>query len=588
MRDPNLTRTTAIPRPQAADAPDEAPLLFDRYRIVETRAQGGFGEVDVCWDTRLQRRVAIKRMPLRAPGAAATPLSTMEDALSEARASSFLTHPNIVTVYDFETDGESAFLVMEYVDGLSLSELLARVEGGVLTYDEGAHVLDSLGSAIEFAHDNGVLHLDIKPANVLIDRTGNVKLGDFGMATLASAAGYGGARGGTVGYMAPEQLSGELVDERSDVFSLAVVTYEMLTGTNPFAAPTAERSLERINKGATPISRAEPELKGMVEDVIAQAFEPNPSFRIASVGDFCDAIVPALGDPDEGFESLADIMRQVSDDEGDSELGSETKAPLAERCPWLFGTIVRIAAAAFFGWTAWRLAPGLGLADSEPRLVITAMVAASGAAFPALGCALTLAELVIAIAMSGVYSMAFTVAVVVGAVSAAWWIACGRRSRLAGLGVIVPAVLGHPTAGAALAAYGLGPSGALATGIIGCLLSSVFSATVGSSFSAGSIYLTCVEAVTKPTTWIVAVGCGLAACAASALERRGSLGLALFGQGVGAALVVFSLAVSGRVENGGIWVAPSWGEALVAVVCFVLMGTVTVLFGPPNTHREDT
>ncbi|KXB61847.1 hypothetical protein HMPREF1868_01693 [Olsenella sp. DNF00959] len=169
---------------------------------------GGFGTVLTCWDTRLQRRVAIKRMPLVAQGTGAAGTSTVMEALAEARTSSMLAHPNIVTMFDFEADRHWAYLVMEYVDGLTLSELLARVEGGTLTNDECAHLVRSVGNALAFAHENGVLHLDIKPTNIMIERSGTIKLCDFGMATLASATGFGDARGGTVGYMPPEQIEG--------------------------------------------------------------------------------------------------------------------------------------------------------------------------------------------------------------------------------------------------------------------------------------------------------------------------------------------------------------------------------------------
>ena len=201
-------------------------LLLGRYRTIELRDTGGFGSVLVCWDVRLQRRVAVKCLPLDAEGDAA---SVVDEALAEARASSFLTHPNIVTVHDFAVDDRYAYIVMEYVDGVTLAELMARVEGGVLIWCEVAHVLRSVAAALAYAHDNGVLHLDIKPANVMVARDGSVKLADFGMASIASAAGWGGARGGTVGYMPPEQLTGDLVDERTDVFALAAVCYEALT-----------------------------------------------------------------------------------------------------------------------------------------------------------------------------------------------------------------------------------------------------------------------------------------------------------------------------------------------------------------------
>ena len=183
-RAPRGSRSPIAPPPAAGSA---ASSLLKRYRPLETRAAGGFGSVEICLDSRLQRRVAIKRMPLASPDAR-TPLETTAAALAEARTASMLQHPNIVQVIDFTYDSAHAYLVMEYVDGMTLEEFLQQVEGHSLTYDEAACIADALVQALSFAHENGVLHLDIKPANVLIDRNGHVKLADFGMATLASAA----------------------------------------------------------------------------------------------------------------------------------------------------------------------------------------------------------------------------------------------------------------------------------------------------------------------------------------------------------------------------------------------------------------
>ena len=159
---------------------------------------------------------------------------------------------------------------------MSLEEFLAQVEGNSLTYDEAACIADALVQALSFAHENGVLHLDIKPANVLIDRSGHVKLADFGMATLTSAAGFGGARGGTVGYMPPEQLNGEVVDERSDVFSLAAVLYESLCASAPFRAGTPADSLKKIAKGVLYPSDLLPDIPESAEDALLRALSPTP------------------------------------------------------------------------------------------------------------------------------------------------------------------------------------------------------------------------------------------------------------------------------------------------------------------------
>lgn len=258
MPDPTPTQQGwATPSYQVQPQPEQA-LLLGRYRVVETRGTGGFGSVQVCWDTRLERRVAIKCMPLAtAPGMSA---STLAEALDEARITSRLTHPNIITVHDFEVRGTMAYLIMEYVNGLTLAELLARVENGVLTYDECAHLLSSLAAALDFAHANDVLHLDIKPSNVFIDSSGAVKLGDFGMASLASVAGWEGARGGTVGYMPPEQLAGELVDERTDVFALGVVCYQALTASARSWQRTPRHHARRSSGARGPLPRWSPNL----------------------------------------------------------------------------------------------------------------------------------------------------------------------------------------------------------------------------------------------------------------------------------------------------------------------------------------
>ena len=270
----NDTPTRVHPTPLQSAAQPHDEYLLRRYRVLERRGRGGFGTVCTCWDTRLQRRVAIKRMPL-----AAETGTTATEALAEARTACMLGHPNIVTVFDFESDGTFAYLVMEYVDGLNLAELLARVEGGRLTPAECAHVLQSVARALAFAHENRVLHLDIKPTNIMIDRQGIVKLADFGMATLASAAGYGGARGGTVGYMPPEQIDGAMVDERTDVFSLAVVMWQALSGTNPFLARSAEDSRRRIEKGPGRLSRLVPDIVPDAEAALTAELSPAPSGR---------------------------------------------------------------------------------------------------------------------------------------------------------------------------------------------------------------------------------------------------------------------------------------------------------------------
>ncbi len=218
----------------------EGQLILDRYRPLAELGEGGFGTVTLAWDTRMQRRVAIKRLPF--------PLDNrgrphQPPGLAEARTAAMLAHPNIVTVFDFDTDSDEAFLVMEYVDGASLADLLDRA-GGPLTLDEASAVVDAVERALSFAHDNGVLHLDIKPDNVLVMRDGRVKVADFGIAELSSLSGHTSAYGGTLGYMPLEQLEGERVSERTDEWAVAALVFEAITGDNPFAEDTLEAAIE--------------------------------------------------------------------------------------------------------------------------------------------------------------------------------------------------------------------------------------------------------------------------------------------------------------------------------------------------------
>ena len=391
MRDQPYTHTIlrrATPEPE--DTASE--LLLGRYRILETRAQGGFGKVEICWDTRLQRRVAIKCLPLSLTDGLQASGSTMQEALMEARTASMLAHPNIVTVYDFEWDGSYAYLVMEYVDGVNLAELLARVEGGILTGDECAHMLDGIASALAFAHENGVLHLDIKPANIMFDHTGTPKLTDFGMATLASAAGFADARGGTIGYMPPEQITGELVDERCDLFALAVCLMQALTGTNPYLAPTAQASEKLIYKGAEDyLAQLRLDYGPQIYDEFMRALAPEAITRTSSVEKFVTVVTDLLGESARGKASLAELLEQVTNDETPGATMHGRPLTLTERAPWLAPVLSRVTVAALSYQLAHFAVPFLGLSHSSIELAIVCVIASLSAALPNFGSALLLA-----------------------------------------------------------------------------------------------------------------------------------------------------------------------------------------------------
>lgn len=627
----------------AIEEPGEAsPVILGRYRIVESRATGGFGTVEVCWDTRLQRRVAIKCMPLYAQGTRMV-TSTVQEALAEARTSCMLAHPNIVTVFDFEADENYAYLVMEYVDGVNLAELLQRIEGGVLTADECAHILDSIADALDFAHDNYVLHLDIKPANIMIDRSGTVKLGDFGMAALASAAGYADARGGTVGYMPPEQITGELVDERCDLFSLAVVTLQSLTGKNPFAAKSAEESLGLIEKGGTgkrSIDKLVKDLPIAVADEINSALEPDPAYRSPSVADFADAVVPALGDPKAGQASFQALLGQLADDELDAYSVSGPRISLTERAPWLEGALVRIMSGAFCAWLGWNIAPSLALIDPTLRLAPMAIGALAGLLLPVLGSALVVfgsvaavvagafgamgssvpstvtilgipgqqaietvnevagetaggvASEILSIGATGIVPaiqphIALGIGILVAIVLGGWWLAHGRFHDLASSALLAPAASLIPYAGVPIAALGLSPAAAGVTTLLAWFVYRVAAAATVMGISAQTVWVTLTQLPSHPTLLIEGAGFALTAAAASFLAHRGSRGLAVLGSCIGFAGVIASSMLRARVENGGIWVAPNGPFIAVALLLFILMDIAVAVFGAPLDGRED-
>ncbi len=309
----------------------EQQLILDRYRPLEELGEGGYGTVVLAWDTRMQRRVAIKRMtlPLDHDG---EPVHN-PPGLAEARTAAMLNHPAIVTVYDFETDGDEAFIIMEHIDGASLEKVLDDL-GEPLDLDETAAVFSAVADALDFAHDNGVLHLDIKPANILINRDGRVKVADFGMAAISTVMGHGASVGGTIGYMPLEQLEGMRVSEATDEWAFAALTYECLTAENPFDDDTLEAAIVRLETLDTPLpSELEPSLPRAIDDVLLAALGLRPADRYRSVVAFADALEPHLGDARLGRESLAELVESHTADDLEHE-GAPTSTSWACGTAW--------------------------------------------------------------------------------------------------------------------------------------------------------------------------------------------------------------------------------------------------------------
>ena len=247
----------SIQLPTFGNEMKESPVVaktVSHYRILNKLGAGGMGEVYLAEDTRLGRQVALKFLP----ASYQYDPDRRSRFLNEARAASALRSPNIAAIYDIGEHDETMFIVMEYVDGETLSR---RIAGGPTAPSEVIDIAIQLADALDEAHQLGVVHRDIKPANLIVTARGLVKVLDFGLAKITerigesdgiemttplSAQTSAGVVMGTVSYMSPEQALGRSVDNRSDIFSLGVVIYEMLTGRLPFAGASSTEIIDRI------------------------------------------------------------------------------------------------------------------------------------------------------------------------------------------------------------------------------------------------------------------------------------------------------------------------------------------------------
>jgi eukaryotic-like serine/threonine-protein kinase len=264
------------------------------YNIIEVLGAGGMGEVYLAQDERLKRRLAVKLLPRQFVADSAR----VERFAREARAVSALNHPNIVTVYDIGEANGAHFIAMEYVDGQTLRE---KSHTGPLNVKEAVEIVMQIAAALSAAHEAGIVHRDIKPENIMLRRDGYVKVLDFGLAKLteqprltgethASASDRAktnpGAVLGTVRYMSPEQALGEEVDRRSDIFSLGVVLYELVTGVAPFKGFTTASLLDAIvHHQPLPLTQVRSDLPAELERIVNRMLEKDRDLRYQTAGD---------------------------------------------------------------------------------------------------------------------------------------------------------------------------------------------------------------------------------------------------------------------------------------------------------------
>jgi serine/threonine-protein kinase len=270
------------------------------YQVLRRLGGGGMGEVFLAWDPRLEREVAVKRIRSET-GADPERRARFRH---EAKVTAALNHPAIVQVFDLITEGDDDHLVMEYVPGLSLHEVL---RDGPLPLARGLAVALDVAEGLAYAHRRGVLHRDLKTENVLLTRDGQAKITDFGIA-LRRSPGAGSERltrqgmvVGTHRVMSPEQACGDEVDARSDLFSLGVLFYELFTGTSPFLAATGRETMGKVlNESPRPATELNPEVPPALSDLIHELLEKEPLLRPASARDVADRLrALAVGSAEE-------------------------------------------------------------------------------------------------------------------------------------------------------------------------------------------------------------------------------------------------------------------------------------------------
>jgi tRNA A-37 threonylcarbamoyl transferase component Bud32 len=267
-----------------------------RYRITRVLGQGAMGLVYAARDPLLNRQVAIKTILRSALQDEDLSADASSRFIREAQAIARLTHPHIVTVFDFGEENDVAYIVMEFVQGRELKQCFDA--GEFFDLATAIRIMAELLDALDYAHKNGVVHRDVKPANVMLDEAGRVKLTDFGVARLADSNSdrtMAGTMVGTPSYMSPEQIQGLPVGSRTDIFAAGIVLYQFLTHKRPFPGPgqwTVQKQI--VSDDPVPPSFADARLGPVFDPIVARALAKDPAQRYASAADFAAELKRAL------------------------------------------------------------------------------------------------------------------------------------------------------------------------------------------------------------------------------------------------------------------------------------------------------
>ncbi|MFF1573038.1 Stk1 family PASTA domain-containing Ser/Thr kinase [Leifsonia sp. NPDC058292] len=361
-------------------------LIDGRYQVRSRIARGGMATVYLATDLRLERRVAIKVMH----GHLADDSTFKSRFVQEARSAARLAHPNVVNVFDQGQDSDMAYMVMEYLPGITLRDLLK--DYGKLTPEQTIDIMEAVLSGLAAAHKAGIVHRDLKPENVLLADDGRIKIGDFGLARAASAnTATGQALLGTIAYLSPELVTRGIADARSDIYALGIMMYEMLTGEQPFKGEQPMQiAYQHANDTVPAPSAKNPSVPRELDDLVLWATAKDPDQRPRDAREMLDRLIeaekairgdstalqstmvlpPAFGPGiDDGDTQIINpaIRQQVASSAPDS-VATLTATANRRRGKgwWLFALIILLAGVA--GGTGWYFGSGPGSTVQIPNL----------------------------------------------------------------------------------------------------------------------------------------------------------------------------------------------------------------------------
>lgn len=283
----------------------EGMFIADRYEVISKIGAGGMSDVYKAKDHVLGRFVAIKVLKPEF----SEDVGFVSKFHTEAQSAAGLEHPNIVNIYDVGSEDGLHYIVMEYIEGITLKTYIEKK--GRLTFKEAVSVAIQVGRGIEAAHNKNIVHRDIKPQNIMISTEGKVKVMDFGIARAATSNTIHSDVMGSVHYSSPEQARNGFIDGKSDIYSLGIVMYEMVTGRVPFDGDTTVSiAIQHLQEEMVPPSAYAPDLPISLEKIILKCTQKSPSRRYQNIGDLIQDLKKALVHPNEDFVTVVPLMNQ--------------------------------------------------------------------------------------------------------------------------------------------------------------------------------------------------------------------------------------------------------------------------------------